>query len=230
MLMQSPGRLGLAQAVIVRLFDVPVAVGVSDPRVEQPEPMGDEAAHLTRAVPARKREFAAGRTAARAAMVELNLHPQPIPASDDRAPIWPQGIHGSISHSPTLCAAVIGTGPHTIGLDIEENTDLVAGLQSTICSDAELARIAGPNQARLAKLIFSAKEATYKAQYPLTGLLFGFDHIDIQLDLPRQRFTATFLKPAGIFNIGDTLPGRFDVVVDHLVTAVHTGQGAPEGA
>jgi 4'-phosphopantetheinyl transferase EntD len=230
MLMQNPDRLEQVQAVIAALFDVPVAVAVSDPRAEQSKPLGDEAAHLARAFPARQREFAAGRTAARAAMVELGEQPCAILAGPDRAPIWPRGLRGSISHTSTLCAAVVGTGPYTLGLDIEENTDLAAGLHSTICSDAEIARIAGPNQARLAKLIFSAKEAVYKAQYPLTGLLFGFDHIDISLDLTHQCFTATFLKPAGCFALGDTLPGRFDGVADHLVTTVITGQGASKGA
>lgn len=218
------------QAVIASLYDVPVAVGVTDPRNAYDTPFPEEAAHLTRALPARKREFAAGRAAARAAMAQLEAKAAPVAASDDRAPVWPQGLRGSISHTQTLCAAVMTDAAHHLGLDIEENTDLAPGLLSTICSDAETAAIAGPDQLRLAKLIFCAKEAAYKAQYPVTKALFGFDHMEITLDLPRQCFAATFTKPVGPFAVGDTLPGRFDGVADHLVTAVWTRQDGAEGA
>lgn len=226
----SPDRLDQAQAVISTLFDGPVSVAVTDPRVRQPEPMAGEDAHLTRAFPARRNEFAAGRAASRAAMAGLGLDARSIPAAEDRAPVWPAGIQGSISHSDTLCAAAVTDAPLLIGLDIEPNTDLTPGLLSAICSDAEIARIAGPEQARLAKLIFSAKEAAYKAQYPASRMLFGFDHMDVTLDLTAQRFTATFVRPAGPFAAGDRLLGRFDAVDGHLVTAVTTRQVALKGA
>ncbi|MFK7837222.1 MAG: 4'-phosphopantetheinyl transferase [Sulfitobacter sp.] len=228
--MGAPDRLARAQAVIAALFDNAVAVAVTDPRAAQPEALGGEADHLSRAFPTRKQEFAAGRAAARSAMARLGHAPQPIHAAKDRAPIWPEGIAGSISHKATLCAAAVTDAPVLFGLDIEENTDLAADLMSAICSDAELDRIKGPHQARLAKLIFSAKEAAYKAQYPETGMLFGFDHMDVTLDLAAQTFTATFVQPAGCFAVGDTLPGRFDEAADHLVTAVMAPHGAHKGA
>ncbi|KIN61600.1 Phosphopantetheinyl transferase PptA [Sulfitobacter noctilucae] len=221
MQINHPDRLIQTQAVVARLFDgvAPVGVAVTDPRAPQPALIGNEAAHLTRAFPARKREFAAGRAAVRQAMASLDLPPKPVPADADRAPLWPDGLAGSISHSTSLCAAVVTCAGMSLGVDLEEITDLEPGLLSSICSDQELARIAGPDQLRLAKLIFSTKEAVYKAQYPLTGLLIGFDHVDIALDLRRLAFTATFVKPAGCFTVGDQLPGRFDGVANHLVTA-----------
>ncbi len=222
MRMRSPDLCAQVQAIIASLYDVPVAVGVTDLRQKQPAPLGQEAAHLSRAFPTRKNEFAAGRAAARIGLAQLGYKATAIPAAPDRAPVWPAQIHGSISHTAQLCAAVVTDTNVSLGLDIEENTDLAQGLLSTICSDDELERIAGPDHLRLAKLVFSAKEAVYKAQYPLTGLLFGFDHIDIEFDFSRQSFVATFLKPAGAFAIGDCMAGRFDGVADHLVTAVHT--------
>ncbi len=227
---QGVGRMTRTQAVIAALFDGPVAVGVTDPRVPQPPAMGDEAVHLAQAIPARRREFAAGRAAARIAMAQLGMPPVPVPASPDRAPVWPKGISGSISHTTSLCAAVLRTGGPYLGLDIEENTLLSQDLLSTICSDAEQAAIAGPDQLWLAKLVFCAKEATYKAQYPLTKMLFGFDHIDIALDRSAGRFTATFLKPAGDFVAGDMLLGRFDQTDGHLVTAAWADKSPVKGA
>ena len=226
----GPDHHTLTGAVIASLFDVPVFVGVTDPQAEQPATVGDEAQHLAQALPSRRREFAAGRAAARQAIAQLGISPAPIFAAKDRAPIWPQGLRGSISHTKTLCAAVVTDGPHSLGLDLEQDTDLKAGLLSTICSDAELARIAGTDKLRLAKLIFSAKEAAYKAQYPLTQMLFGFDHMDIALDHDHSRFTATFLKPAGCFAAGDQLPGRYARTAGHLVTAVWSDKAAPKGA
>lgn len=222
-------KLEDAQARIAGLFDLPVAVCVIDPRRSLPAPLGQEAAHLARAVPKRQREFAAGRAAARRAMEALDLPPVPILAGEDRAPIWPSGLFGSISHKSDLCAAVVTTACHSVGLDIEEDTDLSADLVATICSPAEQARIAGPRALRLAKLIFSAKEALYKAQYPLTGLVFGFDHVDITLTPDERRFTAIFLKPAGIFAPGDAAWGRYTETLGHMVTGIALGDPAAKG-
>ncbi|KIN64469.1 Phosphopantetheinyl transferase PptA [Sulfitobacter noctilucicola] len=228
--MRDPKMHATIAPQIAALYDLPVAVGVTDPRVAQPEPMGREARHLRRAFPVRKREFAAGRTAARQAMTALGRSPEPIPAHPDRAPHWPEGLSGSISHTGKLCAAVLTTAPFHLGLDMEENADLEVGLLATICSDRELAHIDGPYRLRLAKLIFCAKEAAYKAQYPITRTLFGFDHIEISLDLAQQRFTAAFTKPVGCFAVGDKMPGKFDGIEDHLVTAVWTDHGGCKGA
>jgi 4'-phosphopantetheinyl transferase EntD len=227
---QGLDRVAQTQAVIAALFDGPVAVGVTDPRGPQPPALGKEAAHLGHAIDARQREFAAGRAAARIAMAQLGLPPVAIPAAPDRAPLWPKGIMGSISHTGLLCAAVVSTGSQSPGLDIEQDTPLSRSLLSTICSPSEQQRIAGPDQLWLAKLVFSAKEAVYKAQYPLTGMLFGFDHIDITFDLPARGFTATFLKPAGGFAAGDKLLGRFDRIDGHLVTAAWADKSLFKGA
>jgi len=220
------------QAAVATLFNEQVAIAVTDPKAPQPALMVSEGDAVAGAIPARQREFAAGRAAARAAMAQLGIDAKPIPADPDRAPIWPQGLTGSISHTDEICVAVVSRTVicHSLGLDIETATPLNVDLIATICSDTEQGRIAGPDHGFLAKLIFSAKEAVYKAQYPLTGQLFGFDHLDVTLDMTSGSFVATFLKPATPFAIGDTLPGRFVRVADHLVTAVAIGQGMPEGA
>ncbi|MEW9918954.1 4'-phosphopantetheinyl transferase [Marimonas sp. MJW-29] len=225
-----PDRLEQAEAVIASLFDERVAVAVTDPLAPQPPAMGSEAEHLSRAVAKRQREFAAGRAAARRAMAVLGLPPVSLPSGEDRVPLWPAGVQGSISHTLALCAAAVTTEPLHLGLDIEGDSDLNPGLLQTICTPQEIARIAGPEQGRLAKLTFSAKEAAFKAQYPVTGLTFGFDHMEIAFDHPTKRFTATFLKPAGRFSVGHQLKGRFDAVEGHLVTAVMAGQSGSEGA
>ncbi len=214
------------------LFGKDVAVAVTDPR-EQSDPLWpEEAAQMTRAHPRRLTECAAGRSAARQAMVQLGLPSAAIPMGADRAPIWPEAVTGSISHSGSLCIAVLAKRRHlrAIGVDLEENTPLDRDLIDNICTPTERARIAGSKATHLAKLIFCAKEATYKAQYALTGVLLGFDQLEVTLDLERHRFNARFLTPAGSFALGDTLPGRFALVAGHLVTGVAIGQASKKGS
>ena len=225
-------RFDQLRAAVITLFDGSVAVVVTDPSRGQPALKAVERPAVAGAIPARQTEFAAGRAAARAAMAQIGIVPGPVPAGPDRAPVWPKGVIGSITHTDKLCIAVVTpvTNIRSLGVDAEPATPLDFDLIPTICSAAEQAQVAGPDLGRLAKVIFSAKEATYKAQYPLTGMLFGYDHLDISLDPSAGSFVATFLKPAPPFAVGDTLPGRFVQVADHIVTAVTIGQGMPEGA
>lgn len=226
----APDLLEDAQAAVAGLLDPGVAVALRDPRQPQPAVLPQEAAQIAQAVPNRQAEFAAGRAAARDAMRQLGLPAAPVLMGADRAPQWPAGLRGSIAHTDRLCAAAVTRGGQLIGLDVEHDTDLSSDLMDSICSAQERARIAGPNQARLAKLIFSAKEAAYKAQYPASGMLFGFDHLDVDLDLDRRTFTATFLAPAVCFAAGDRLHGRFDRAAGHIVTAVSIPQALRKGA
>lgn len=217
--------MGALCDAVTALFDAPVAVAATNPTQPQPAPLGQEAAHLSRAIAKRQREFAAGRAAARAAMSKLSGTPVmlPIRAADDRAPIWPEGWQGSISHKSTLCMAVVGQSGALLGLDIEEDTPLAANLIPTICSETEIARIAGATEGALAKLIFSAKEAAYKAQYVLTREVFGFHRLDMQLDLETAEFEASFTQDTAGFSVGDRLRGRFCKGDGHLVTGVTIG-------
>jgi 4'-phosphopantetheinyl transferase EntD len=54
---------------------------------------------LAKAVPKRKAEFLAGRVVARETMKLMALPLVDIPIGMNRAPHWPEGVAGSISHS-----------------------------------------------------------------------------------------------------------------------------------
>lgn len=188
-------------------------VGVSDPRTPSDPLWPAEKTAIVRAIPKRVLEFTAGRTAARMAMADINLPPAAIPIGADRAPLWPDNIIGSIAHCNTAAIAAIAPqgAVQSIGLDIEENTPLANDLWDTICTDTErnwLARQPAAQQGTLAKQIFSAKEAAYKAQYPLTGALIGFEDVEISLAPQRGRFTASFPRQTGPNPFGDKLTGR----------------------
>lgn len=85
-----------------------------------------------------------------------------------------------------LCLAVVARTGHWrgIGVDIEPDVDLHPGLIPEIATPGELETLPLPPE-RAALRIFSAKEAAFKAQYPITGATFGFDAV--RADLPRSR-------------------------------------------
>ncbi|KAF0175548.1 MAG: phosphopantetheinyl transferase PptA [Rhodobacteraceae bacterium] len=155
------------------------------------------------AVPHRLAEFAAGRAAARQALAALGLPKVAIPMGADRAPIWPQGAVGSISHCAGACMAVAGQQADFagIGLDLEPAQPLARDLWPSILRPEEVAAD-GLDALR----IFVAKEAAYKAQYPLSRQVFDFQILRITFQ--DQYFTAQFVLPVPPFAAGDILQGR----------------------
>lgn len=137
---------------------------------------------VVRAVPARQREFAAGRAAARAAMIAAGLPPAALPAGPDRAPRWPEGVAGSISHAGMLAGAIAAPGQHVpaMGLDLERALPLPADLADLVLTpgDGGGSGLDGPLSAML---LFSAKEAAFKAQFPLTGLWTDYREVAVRL-------------------------------------------------
>ncbi|MFD0858024.1 4'-phosphopantetheinyl transferase family protein [Roseovarius aquimarinus] len=208
------------------LFPSGVALALTDPREEQPALVAREAEAMRRAVPKRQREFAAGRAAARRALAQLGRAPCEIPQGPDRAPIWPEGIAGSISHIDTLCVAALARQGElrALGIDLEPAAPLDPVLLPEICTLAERAWLAcqpEPQRGLLARLIFSAKECAYKCQYPLTGRLVGFGALEITPDLDTGQFEATFAEEVGSFAQGTCLAGRF-VMTDEVIACAMT--------
>lgn len=171
------------RAALRQMLGPHAGIGVTDP-AQDAALWDEEAAAVARAVPKRRTEFAAGRSAARAAMAEIGFAPAAIPQGRDRAPIWPVGLSGSIAHCDTCCVSVVALQEHyaVLGVDVEPATPLAPDLVAVICTPAERAWLAGePDPNLAAKMIFSAKEAVYKAQYPLTGKVIGFDAVTLDM-------------------------------------------------
>lgn len=135
--------------------------------------LNDEAIYIKQAVAKRKREFIAGRTLARLLLEKLSVSSS-IGKNEDRSPCWPKGIVGSISHNDFECGVALGSSRLflSIGLDIETIGQVKPELWPLLFVDAELASLTQERnperRALLATLYFSAKEAFYKYQYPLT--------------------------------------------------------------
>ena len=141
--------------------------------------LAGEAIYVGRAVPKRVQEFAAGRLCARRALAEFGIVDFPIRVADDRQPIWPDAFVGSITHTEGYGAAVVAERRRmrALGLDTEIVGQVKVALWAAICTQREIAWLRSlpqPEQAAVATLIFSAKEAFYKCQYPLTRERLNF--------------------------------------------------------
>ncbi|WP_162528253.1 4'-phosphopantetheinyl transferase family protein [Gemmobacter caeruleus] len=206
--MADHGRL---QQVARALLPRAVGLGVTDPRGDHPAFPGETATGL----PQRLAEFRAGRAALRLAMAEIGLPPLPVPMGEDRAPVWPPGMIGSISHSADLClAAVTVPSPlRGIGVDLEPALPLDPALRPVVLRAEEQ----GVTDHQ-AKLVFAAKEAAYKAQYGISRTLFDFHVLSVRLE--DGRFEARFREEITPFPSDFTLRGRWAEIEGHFLCVV----------
>lgn len=219
-------------AVLDGLFEPGIGVACGDPRANWPPALPLEEASIRHAVAKRQLEFRAGRALAREAMAGLGLPPFPVPVAEDRAPIWPEGLVGSISHCDDLCVVAVGRrsdGVVAIGVDVEPAQPLPDDVRDEICLAEEKAWLSGLDQRNrllFERLIFCAKESAYKCQYGVTGQMFGFDALCVRVDRARFQFEARFTRPIGPFRFGQALVGRYVMTEQHLVAGMDLGVGS----
>lgn len=171
---------------IERLFQVSVECSVATPAMYDAPLFPEEAASIAHAVAPRRREFAAGRACARAALSRLGAPHTTIPTGPRREPIWPAGFVGSISHCPGLCCAVAAHSrvASSIGIDVDVAEPLPANLTHLICTERDIVNIQSqtvPTAALKTKLLFCAKEAFYKCYYPIMGKFLDFGDVNIEV-------------------------------------------------
>jgi 4'-phosphopantetheinyl transferase EntD len=143
----------------------------------------------------RRREFLSGRAAARRALARLGVHGHDLLVGEARAPRWPPGIAGSISHGGGVCvaAAALRERHAGIGVDCEPDEPLAEKLWPRIATAAELdclARLPAEQRGNWARRLFCAKECYYKYQRPQTGRFLGFDDVEIDFDEGIRGFTV----------------------------------------
>lgn len=146
-----------------------------------------------RACEKRRMEFTSGRGAARFALKQVGFeNPPPVLHGEKREPLWPAGVAGSITHCyPWSVALVARSSNHlAVGIDLES----VARIQDTdisdlVCRDTELhwVRAGYDSRERLA-MIFAAKEAVYKAFYPVCRRYIDFKEVELSWVPGQYRF------------------------------------------
>jgi 4'-phosphopantetheinyl transferase EntD len=167
----------------------------------------------------RLREFVHGRTCARLALARLGVPECPIPVGEHRAPAWPDGIVGSISHSGNHAAAVVAYESECqgLGVDLEDNESLDESLVQMVCRPEEIDRLGrAEDKLIIAKIIFSAKECVYKCIWPTVLHFIEFQEIEIQLDTEARSFSALPHSARLPIDLIKNVRGRY-VTTDELI-------------
>lgn len=172
----------------------------------------------------RLKEYATGRALAREGLARFfGVRGFDLVNAEDRSPIWPEGIAGSLSHCDTRAwVALAPRALGTIGIDGEHRAGLKPELWRHTMLDEEIAALEaldGSIREVHALALFSAKEALYKAQHPRSRTFMGFHALHVALDGDRVR--CTFQEEVGPFPAGFVAHGRWRLTEGgELLTAV----------
>ncbi|WP_159047349.1 4'-phosphopantetheinyl transferase superfamily protein [Streptomyces sp. XY332] len=174
--------------------------------------------------PARCRDFAAGRAAAADALRLLGRSGPVL--REARRPRFPAGVRGSISHcrgAVATCLATTRTDVSAVGVDIERVGRLSPETAGLVCTPPERALVAaGDAGGRLLTVMFSAKEAFYKAA---TALALSREPVFHDLEVVPEpgpgNGSGLCLTPApGLLPDGCTVRGQVRSVGPYVWTTV----------
>ena len=138
-----------------------------------------EAAMVAAAGEKRRRDFALGRFCAHAALTQLGRPQDVIGSGRDGAPLWPEGVCGSITHTMGYAASLVAgrEGFAGVGVDAEHVGGVTEKLWPRLFNESERALLMErSDRAIAATILFSAKEACFKAHAPIS-----FMAIDVEL-------------------------------------------------
>jgi 4'-phosphopantetheinyl transferase EntD len=158
----------------------------------------EEERFVARAMEKRRREFIAGRSCARLALRRLGAASAAIGVGSFREPLFPAGISGSITHTREYCAAaVVRTGPVlSIGIDAEFNQPLDRSVADLVLTPDELRAIDAFKDGCYADaLVFSIKEAFFKAVFPFLRQYLKFSDVSAALSAVDCSFHASLRRP-----------------------------------
>lgn len=192
---------------------------------------------IAQAVPKRRREFTTARHCGRTALSRLGVEPAPILRGERGMPLWPAQVVGSLTHCEGYRGAAVAYSMQirSLGIDAEPHEALPDGVLDHTSLPEEREVLAGrDDDLHWDRLLFCAKEATYKAWFPITGRWLGFEDAHITFtrdDLPGSGsgsgggpvaaggFTSRILIDGAATDGGPpllTLPGRW-LIADGLI-------------
>ena len=220
------GATASAASLLAR--DVVVVEAV--PEDEVPALPDEEAMLVKQAFEQRRREFAAGRFCARAALLRLDRSVGFVGRRYDGSPDWPTGIVGSITHTKDYVAAAVALSSSYLGIGIDAEAavplpqsvarKVLTSKERLMCSSHDLTV-----KRLMETVMFSAKESTYKAWGTFAGARCGIRDVEIEIDESLRTFRAT------VSNAGEQLcilNGRFTLSKRCIVTTVVVPRGGSD--
>ncbi|MET7774030.1 4'-phosphopantetheinyl transferase Npt [Nocardia sp. NPDC005366] len=142
---------------------------------------------IAKSVDKRRRDFIGARHCARQALTQLGEPAVAIGKGERGMPLWPRGVVGSLTHCDGYRAAALAHKLRfrSVGIDAEPHGALPEGVLDSVSLPPEREWLRATSTGlHLDRLLFCAKEATYKAWFPLTLRWLGFEdaHITFTVD------------------------------------------------
>jgi 4'-phosphopantetheinyl transferase EntD len=209
----------IADLVYAEMYDDPPHLAA----LPEEEPL------IARSVAKRRNEFVTVRHCARVAMEQLGMSPSPILKGDRGEPQWPDGVVGSLTHCEGYRGAVVGrrAAVRSVGIDAEPHDVLPKGVLDAISLPAERTEISALSEnLHWDRILFCAKEATYKVWFPLTQRWLGFEDAHITFTVDAEGMSGEFVSrilidPAARSGSPLTeLAGRWSVAGGLALTAI----------
>ncbi|MGZ5363763.1 MAG: 4'-phosphopantetheinyl transferase PptT [Mycobacterium sp.] len=164
------------------------ALAAAEMYTDPPElaPLPEEEPLIAKSVAKRRNEFITVRYCAREALGELGVAPVPILKGEKGEPCWPDGIVGSLTHCEGFRGAAVARRDaiRSVGIDAEPHDVLPKGVLDAISLPGERTELqALPSGLHWDRILFCAKEATYKAWFPVAHRWLGFEDAHITFDV-----------------------------------------------
>ena len=221
--MQLSGLQVTGEDLFGPLFPAAVTWHFADTPVPDADLIGSELSAAASMSAERLAAFRLGRHCARMALKQQGLDNVELPLGSGRAPVWPPGFVGSISHtgSLALAAAAPSNVVSGLGIDVEEAGSLDLPLLELICRPEEVAGLEeiGPPEIA-ARLLFSAKESVYKCIWPCLRRYVDFLDVGIEIDTHQHtyRIASSRALPESLSN---ALQGRYRWSSDFIATSAY---------
>jgi 4'-phosphopantetheinyl transferase EntD len=174
--------------------------------IEHPSLFLQELALVRNAVASRRREFATTRWCAHRVLDELGEVRCPLLSDDRGAPTWPAGIVGSLTHCTGFraAAAARSTTWRAIGIDAETDGPLPDGVLRLVANPTEMQELRRltryDSSVHWDHIMFSCKEAIYKAWYSMAGTWLDFVDVEVSLSACGS-FAANLTDPMSGYDI-----------------------------
>lgn len=173
----------------IALLEAMAAIAPKGVRIGCRKIRDEDEAHLlpeeARAIPARhpaiRRASGAARWIAHGLLWDIGLNDFAVLRTSSGAPVWPDGMTGSLAHDNEMAVAAVAPVSHigSLGIDVEPAQPLPHDIFALVATPADTTEAL--NQDLTGRILFSAKEAVYKAVYPLDREILGYEDIAVDL-------------------------------------------------
>ena len=170
-------------AAMVAMAPIGVRIGCRTIREgDENHLLPQEARSIPSRQPPMRRASGAARWIARGLLADMGLNDVAVLRGSSGAPVWPQGITGSLAHDDEMAVAAVAPIGHiaSLGIDVEPALPLPDEIFPLVATTAD--RTDATDRRLAGRILFAAKEAVYKAAYPLDREVLDYEDISVDLD------------------------------------------------